>query len=241
MASAAEQMTVSIGQVSDSAADARQITTDAGERSASGSAVIDRTVAEMQVIADTVAAAAKTIQIVGDSSQDISAIVQVIKDVADQTNLLALNAAIEAARAGEQGRGFAVVADEVRKLAERTAQATMDIGSMIESMQSRAGEAVRTMEQAVTYVEGGVQLASQAGESMGQISSGARRTVTAVNEISDALQEQSVASSEIAGNVERIAQMSAENCTATQQAHATVEQLQALAASTLGAVRVFRI
>jgi methyl-accepting chemotaxis protein len=241
MASAVEQMTVSIGRVSDSAADARHVTIDAGEYSANGSAVIGRTVTEMQVIADTVAAAAQTIQMVGDSSQKISTIVQVIKEVADQTNLLALNAAIEAARAGEQGRGFAVVADEVRKLAERTAQATMDIGNMIENMQSRSGEAVRTMEQAVTYVEGGVQLASQAGDSMGQISSGARRAVAAVNEISDALQEQSAASNEIAANVERIAQMSEENSAATQQAHATAQQLQALAASTLGAVRVFRI
>ncbi|HRQ46195.1 MAG TPA: methyl-accepting chemotaxis protein [Rhodocyclaceae bacterium] len=241
MASAVEEMTVSINQVTDSAGEARQVTSDAGELSESGSDVIVRTVSEMQAIADTVAEAASTIQAVGDSSQKISTIVQVIKEVADQTNLLALNAAIEAARAGEQGRGFAVVADEVRKLAERTAQATTDISDMIEAMQSSAGAAVHTMEQAVTRVEGGVKLASQAGDSMRAISSGTQRAVSAVNEISSALKEQSTASNEIAANVEKIAQMSEENSAATQQAHATAQQLQELAASTLGAVRVFRI
>ncbi|CAM5452745.1 hypothetical protein TMEC50S_02818 [Thauera mechernichensis] len=201
MASAVEEMTVSINQVSESATEARKVTRDAGSLSGGGSKVIDRTVAGMQAIADTVSGAAQTIRAVGDSSQNISMVVQVIKEVAEQTNLLALNAAIEAARAGEQGRGFAVVADEVRKLAERTAGATTDIGTMIEGMQSSAGAAVHTMEQAVSQVASGVSLAREAGDSMRQISSGTERAVASVNEISNALSEQSIASTEIATNV----------------------------------------
>ena len=241
MASAVEQMTVSIGQVADSAGEAREVTREAGSLSADGSDVIVQTVAEMEGIARTVAEAAHTIQAVGDSSQRISHVVQVIREVAEQTNLLALNAAIEAARAGEQGRGFAVVADEGRKLAERTAQATTDISDMITTMQSRSGAAVSTMERAVQRVGEGVSLATRAGTSMQVISGGTQRAVSAVNEISNALREQRVASNDIAANVERIAQMSEENSASTCQAHATAEQLQALANDMLGAVRVFRL
>ncbi|MFV0662935.1 methyl-accepting chemotaxis protein [Denitromonas sp.] len=241
MASAVEQMTVSIGQVTDSAGEAREVTREAGTLSLDGRGVIDRTVSEMEGIAGTVADAARTIAAVGDSSQRISHVVQVIREVAEQTNLLALNAAIEAARAGEQGRGFAVVADEVRKLAERTAQATTDISDMIATMQSSSGAAVSTMERAVQRVGDGVALASQAGASMQAISGGTQRAVSAVNEISSALREQSVASNEIAANVERIAQMSEENSVSTRQAQTTAEQLQALAEGTLSAVRVFRL
>ena len=240
MASAVQQMTVSINQVSDSAGEAREVTMETGRLSDTGGHVIVKTVTEIQTIATAMAEAARTINAVGDSSNSISTIVQVIKEVADQTNLLALNAAIEAARAGEQGRGFAVVADEVRKLAERSARATTDIGDMIRSMQSSAGAAVRTMEDAVKRVDGGVSLASQAGVSMGEISGGTGRVVAAVNDISNALKEQSSVSNEISANVERIAQMSEENSAATQQAHATACMLQGLAASTLAAVQVFR-
>ncbi|MDP3872025.1 MAG: methyl-accepting chemotaxis protein [Methyloversatilis sp.] len=241
MASAVEEMTVSINQVTESAGEARRVTSEAGDLSHSGSGIIVKTVAEMQVIANTVTEAAKTIQAAGDSSQKISSIVQVIKDVADQTNLLALNAAIEAARAGEQGRGFAVVADEVRKLAERTAQATTDISNMITSIQQSSSSAVQTMEQAVIRVEDGVRFANEAGESMRAISGGTQRAVSAVSEISSALREQSTASNDIAANIEKIAQMSEENSAATQQASATAEHLKELAANTLAAVHVFRI
>ena len=241
MAAAVEEMTVSINHVSDSAHEARQVTGETGEQSNNGKRVIQDTVAEMKEISRTVAEASETIHAVGENSQKISSIVQVIKDVADQTNLLALNAAIEAARAGEQGRGFAVVADEVRKLAERTAQATTEIGDMIDAVQSSAQAAVGTMQQAVARVEGGVEMANRAGESMSGISDGAERVVSAVNEISSALKEQSVASNEIASNVERIAQMSEENSAATREAADTARQLEALAVDTRAAVSQFRV
>jgi methyl-accepting chemotaxis protein len=241
MAAAVEEMTVSINHVSDSAHEARQVTDQTGEQSNRGKGVIADTVSEMRSISSTVTEASTTIHAVGESSQKISSIVQVIKDVADQTNLLALNAAIEAARAGEQGRGFAVVADEVRKLAERTAQATTEISDMIGAVQSSAQAAVDSMQQAVSRVEGGVGMANRAGEAMGGISEGAARVVAAVNEISSALKEQSVASNEIAANVEKIAQMSEENSAATREAADTARQLETLAVDTRNVVSQFRL
>ena len=241
MAAAVEEMTVSINHVSDSAREAHGVTAGTGEQSQAGSRVIEDTVVEMQKISATVGDAAQTIQAMGESSQRISGIVQVIKDVAEQTNLLALNAAIEAARAGEQGRGFAVVADEVRKLAERTAQATAEIGGMIDEVQSSARAAVGTMQQAVGRVADGVGLAQKASASMAGISGGAQQVVQAVNDISSALKEQSVASNDIAANVEKIAQMSEENSAATKEAAQTAQRLEQLAAQTRQAVGAFRV
>ena len=229
MAAAVEEMTVSINHVSDSANEAKHVTGETGSLSEDGRRIIQDTVEEMQLIVATVTEASVTIHAVGENSQRISSIVQVIKDVADQTNLLALNAAIEAARAGEQGRGFAVVADEVRKLAERTAQATTEISGMIGAVQSSAQTAVVTMQHAVTRVDCGKTMAGPAGESMNGISDGAGRVVAAVNEISSALREQSMASNDIAANVEKIAQMSEENSAATREAADTARQLEALA------------
>ena len=241
MAAAVEQMTVSVNHVSERANETHAITSSTGQLSREGNQVIQETVAEMREIARIVEEAAGTIQRMGESSQQISGIVQVIKDVADQTNLLALNAAIEAARAGEQGRGFAVVADEVRKLAERTTKATAEIASMIGAVQSSASEAVGTMEQAVGRVSSGVDRAQRAGSSMTEISSGTESAVLMVNEISSALREQSVASNEIAVNVEKIAQMSEENGAATREVAETATLLERLAEDARAAVAQFRL
>ncbi len=241
MAAAVEEMTVSINHVSDSAREAHSVTAKTGSLSKEGNHIIQETVVEMQHISKTVSEAAETIQAVGASSQKISSIVQVIKDVADQTNLLALNAAIEAARAGEQGRGFAVVADEVRKLAERTAQATTEIKVMIDDVQSRANAAVGIMQQAVSRVEQGLGMAQKANDSMLGISDGAQKVVSAVNEISSALKEQSAASNDIAANIEKMAQMSEENSAATREAADTAHQLEYLAERTRTVVSGFRL
>jgi methyl-accepting chemotaxis protein len=177
----------------------------------------------------------------GESSQRISGIVGVIKDVADQTNLLALNAAIEAARAGEAGRGFAVVADEVRKLAERTAKATTEISEMVAAVQDNAHQAVSTMAETVSRVEEGVNLARESSQSMLSINEGARQVMQTVTDISNALSEQGAASNEIAANVENIAQRSEENSIAVRLVAETAGRLQKLAAESHQAVAVFRI
>ncbi|MDA0191243.1 MAG: methyl-accepting chemotaxis protein, partial [Proteobacteria bacterium] len=229
MAAAVEQMTVSITHVSDSARDAHGVTAQTGQLSQEGDRAIGETVAEMQRIAATVSEAAQTIREMGENSERISSIIGVIREVAEQTNLLALNAAIEAARAGEQGRGFAVVADEVRKLAERTAKATTEISDMVVAVQSSANHAVASMNGTVTRVDEGVRLARRTSESMLAINDGAQRVVGVVTDISSALKEQSTVSNDIAANVENIARMSEENSAASRATAETAGRLEALA------------
>ena len=241
MAAAVEEMTVSIDQVADHAREAQSISSQAGEISTQGGEVIHNASDEMRKIAESVNESSGIVRALGEESDQISAIVNVIKDIADQTNLLALNAAIEAARAGEQGRGFAVVADEVRKLSERTAKSTQEIAVMIGKIQSGTHKAVSSMEIGASRVSDGVALANKAGESINQIKSGAQQVVQAVNDISMAIREQSIASNEIAKNVETIAQMSEENSTATQQTASTAKHLEALAIELKEAVGRFRV
>ncbi|MBI1905907.1 MAG: methyl-accepting chemotaxis protein [Rhodocyclales bacterium] len=229
MAAAVEETTVGIDHISRNASDAREISHQSGQLSVQGGKLVHTVVAEMQDIATAVSASARSVEDLGKRSDQISTIVGVIKEIADQTNLLALNAAIEAARAGEQGRGFAVVADEVRKLAERTATSTQEIGKMIGSIQSETRAAVDNMKLGVERVARGVELTGKAGESMSEIEQGAARVVDVVREISDALAEQSAASADIARNVEAIAQMAEENSAAVSDNHDTAEQLEKLA------------
>nr|WP_051338761.1 methyl-accepting chemotaxis protein [Sulfuricella denitrificans] len=241
MAANVEQMTVSINHVSDSAHEAVEISRKSGKLSAEGGEVIHKAAAEMSQIAETVRHTAQAIEELGQHSNQISSIVQVIKDVADQTNLLALNAAIEAARAGEQGRGFAVVADEVRKLAERTTKATEEITQMIGTIQSSAKGAVATMSSAVDQVSSGVTLANQAGSAIVQIKDGAEQVVGVVNDISSALAEQSSASNDIAAQVEKVAQMTEENSAAAAETASAADNLQELANTMRAAVNRFKI
>jgi methyl-accepting chemotaxis protein len=229
MAAAIEEMTVGISEIASSAASAEGISSASGRISSEGGAVVAKTVGEMELIASSVRESAAVIQDLGQQSAQISTIVSSIKEIADQTNLLALNAAIEAARAGETGRGFAVVADEVRKLAERTAKATDEITGMVAAIQKGTRLAVETMNEGVTRVEGGVELAGQAGASMEQIRAGATQVVDAVADISAALREQGAASNEIARSVEHIAQMAEQNSAAVRDTANTAQRLEGLA------------
>jgi methyl-accepting chemotaxis protein len=241
MAAAIEEMSVGIDQIAEHAQTAYDISTESGKLSEEGSQIVDGTVSEMQKIADTVNQSAGIIEELGRHSENISAIVGVIKEIADQTNLLALNAAIEAARAGEQGRGFAVVADEVRKLAERTTSSTQEISGMIGAIQSGTAGAVASMQAGVARVADGVDLSRRAGESISRIKEGANRVRTDVNDISHSLREQSSASNEIARNVEHIAQMSEANSSAVQGTLQTARELERLATELQNEVRRFRV
>ena len=195
----------------------------------------------MSNIAQTVSQSSDVIAALEQKSAEISAIVSVIRDIAGQTNLLALNAAIEAARAGEQGRGFAVVADEVRKLSERTGESTREIAGMIASIQSGTRSAVASMETGVRQVGQGVTLANRAGQSITGIKISAAGVVHAVSEISLALKEQSAASNEVAINVARITEMSEENSEATRQTAEATQRLAVLAGSLELAVGHFSV
>jgi methyl-accepting chemotaxis protein len=241
MAASVEETSVSIDQVRDSAKEANAMADEAGAASRGGGQVIRDAAAEMGQVATAVNTAADTIRELENYSKEISAVVNVIREVADQTNLLALNAAIEAARAGEQGRGFAVVADEVRKLAERTTESTHTIATVIEKVQSGARKAAHEMESGVGRVNGGVELAKQAGDSVGGIQSATDRVAAAVVDIGNALNEQAVAVQELARGVERIANMAEENSASIRQTTSAAERLQTLATDLETSVARFRV
>ena len=225
MSDAVDKMSVSIAHVEESAQQAHGMTETSASRSTEGGRIIHEAAGEMSRIAEAVLSTAGTIRELEDSSTKISSVAGVIKEIADQTNLLALNAAIEAARAGEQGRGFAVVADEVRKLAERTASSTREIDVMITSIQTNTQRASAEMEAGVNRVNDGVQLAREAGDSVAGIKDGAEQATQAVDAISNALKEQVAAAKEITQRVELVLQGAAENSESAAQTAESAKQV----------------
>ena len=239
IAAAMEQSTVSINLMSDSANRAQTISGDSELLMNETSGVVSEAVNRIAKIATVVEQASQTVRTLGQESENVSKIVLVIKEVADQTNLLALNAAIEAARAGEQGRGFAVVADEVRKLAERTTQSTQEITTMISSMQSSARDAVTCIEDAVANVNEGVILTKRVGESVSRLGASSHEVKGVIIDVSSALREQNAASNEIARNVEQIAQTIERNSGAVGEVAKAATELQQLANSLTDSARHF--
>ena len=229
MAAAIEELTVSSSHISDSARETARDTTEAVQLADQGSERVHSASQAIQKISNTVTDASERIRALEERAKQVSSIANVIKDIAGQTNLLALNAAIEAARAGEQGRGFAVVADEVRKLAERTSSATLEIEQMISGIQSDTVGAVDAMSAVLPEVQQGVDLATSAAESLKAIEQGARRTLGRVDEVADATQEQSSASTSIAQRVEQIAKMVEDTSDTIRGTAATAHQLEAIA------------
>jgi methyl-accepting chemotaxis protein len=240
MAASVEEMAVSIDQVKENAGEANDISQTADKISEEGAAVIHGAASEMHRIAEAVQSSSEIVEELGRQSDQISSIVNTIKEIADQTNLLALNAAIEAARAGEQGRGFAVVADEVRKLAERTSLSTTEITDMVAKIQNGTRSAVGSMQAGVEKVSSGVDLANRAGDSINQIREGAQRVSQVVTGISDSITEQSVASNDIAKKLEVIAQMAEESVLAVAHTNDAARRLQSLSASLHETVARFR-
>ncbi|WP_447972144.1 methyl-accepting chemotaxis protein [Nitrospira sp. Kam-Ns4a] len=221
-ATAVEEMTATVGEVAQHSGKAAAMAQETVQTAKSGREVVTNTVAGMQQIADAVTQSAAIIAALGKSSDQIGEIVRVIEDIADQTNLLALNAAIEAARAGEQGRGFAVVADEVRKLAERTTKATKEIGDMIRHIQQDTKGAVASMEEGTQKVTSGVALVNRTGEALARIAEMVTGTADMIRQIAVAAEEQSAATQQIAKDMETVATVTRETASgATESAKAS--------------------
>jgi methyl-accepting chemotaxis protein len=207
VAVASEEMAATSNDVAQSCQMAADGSQRANESALTGSSVVQETVAVMNCIADRVKESAKTVDSLGTQSDQIGEIVGTIEDIADQTNLLALNAAIEAARAGEQGRGFAVVADEVRALAERTTKATKEIGIMIKSIQQQTKAAVNSMEDGVKEVERGTTEAAKSGQALEDILEQINAVSMQVNQIATAAEEQTGTTNEISNNIQQITEV----------------------------------
>jgi methyl-accepting chemotaxis protein len=214
---------------------------NAADIASQGKKIVDMTAGDMVILAKTVQEAATTIEELGRSSSQIGEIVEVINGIADQTNLLALNAAIEAARAGEQGRGFAVVADEVRKLAERTAQATKDIAQRIASIQTAAGESVDAMKRGSDEVDKGVRLAKEASASLDSIVLTATNAMDMVQRIAAATEQQSAATEEVSQNMEHIAGITNQSSASTEQIKVSAAELAKLASNLKEMTAWFRV
>ena len=241
IATATEEMSQTVVDVAKNTSDIAQISAQAFDQAKDGADVVNRSVNEVQAIASTVTESAQMMERLGDSSKQIGNIIGVINDIADQTNLLALNAAIEAARAGEQGRGFAVVADEVRKLAERTTQATSQINNMISSIQGEVERAEVTMNSATARVESGVEFSRKAGDALGSIVQSVNNLQSMVQQIASATEEMSTVSETISSDIEGVATGSKEISAGSGQIAQASSDLARLATELQSIVRQFKV
>ena len=210
------------------------VATEGGER-------VNETVEKMKDIAEVVNTSAKSVESLGSASEEIGEIVSVIEEIADQTNLLALNAAIEAARAGEQGRGFAVVADEVRKLAERTTEATQQIAKMIKDIQSQTTDAVEAMSKGNAEVEVGIEKADQAGDALQKILGSTQELMNQIAQLSAASNEQAAASNEISRNVSGISEVTDNTSNQVQDVSNASDQLSQMTEELSNMIAKFKL
>ncbi len=235
ISAAVEEMSASIVEVARKSGEAANNAQESGKVAQEGGQVVSETIQGMNEISEAVSASAASVSELGKRGEQIGQIIEVINDIADQTNLLALNAAIEAARAGEHGRGFAVVADEVRKLADRTTKATEEIGESITAIQTETDQAVQRMTAGTEQVQVGVEKATLAGQSLEQIVAGAQEVATMIQSIAAAAEEQSAASEQVSRGVQSVsavtnqsAEGASQSAMAASQLSAKAEELQAL-------------
>jgi methyl-accepting chemotaxis protein len=241
VATAGEEMAMTSTEISHNCATAAQGAMQANDRALAGAKVVEGTVIVMNRIAAQVRATAQTVEGLGARGDQIGEIIGTIEDIADQTNLLALNAAIEAARAGEQGRGFAVVADEVRALAERTTRATREIGEMIKAIQSETRGAVTAMDQGVREVETGTGEAARSGEALQEILDQINNVVAQVNQIAVAAEQQTAITGEISSNIHQITEVVQGTAKGAQESATAASQLSGLAEEMQRLVEQFRL
>jgi methyl-accepting chemotaxis protein len=236
-----EEMSASISQINQNVSHVAELSNSARQLTAEGRGVVQQAAQEMDSIASAVGETAQTVQNLGESSRRISDIVAVIREIADQTNLLALNAAIEAARAGEAGRGFAVVADEVRKLAERTSQSTHQITTMIDSIQQETKSAVERIVSVNDQALKGVALAGQADVAVGNIDAQSGEVSSTIGDISRATDEQCLAGNDITRHIEQISHMAEQNTSAISEMAAAARQLEQMTVRLEKEVATFRV
>lgn len=240
VATASEEMSATSNDIASNCVRAVESSQRTSGYAKDGEVVVNNTIDVMNRIAEQVRSIAGTVGSLGEKSNQIGAIVGTIQDIADQTNLLALNAAIEAARAGEQGRGFAVVADEVRALADRTSKATREISEMIKGIQAETLGAVETMNQGVKEVQDGTSEAARSGEALKQILSQVDEVTLQINQIATAAEEQTATTGEISGNIGRITEDARMSSQYAQETTAAAETLNRLAESLISAIDRFR-
>jgi len=241
VATASEEMSQTVVDVAKNTASIAESAKRAVDTAQHGNSIVEKSVSEVREIDETVNESAKFVKSLGERSVHIGEIVSVINDIADQTNLLALNAAIEAARAGEQGRGFAVVADEVRKLAERTAQATSEIEDMIKAIQNEVTKAVDIMDSATTKVQSGVELTTQAGDALKAIVKSSDELQLMVQQIASATEEMSATSEQISKEIVDIANASRDTTASSQETAQAAVGLSRIATKLDETVRFFRL
>jgi methyl-accepting chemotaxis protein len=241
IATAGEEMAATSGDIAQNCQYAAEGSKQANEGAMTGAKVVEETISVMNSIAERVKKSAKTVESLGSRSDQIGEIVGTIEDIADQTNLLALNAAIEAARAGEQGRGFAVVADEVRALAERTTRATREIGEMIKAIQSETRSAVVAMEEGVNEVAKGTEKAAKSGEALEQILEQINSVTSQIHQVATAAEEQTATTSEISNNMHQITEVVHQTSIGAQQSAAAADNLSRLSGELQQLVQQFKL
>ncbi len=241
VSTAIEEITATIVETSKNTGEVNNVSKDASDTAGNGGEIINETIQGMHRITEVISDAAQSIEKLSKSAEQIGEIIGVIDEIADQTNLLALNAAIEAARAGEQGRGFAVVADEVRKLSERTGKATGEITQMIQGVQKETNEAVGFMESGIKEVQTGTELTDKAGNSLSEIINMSQRLTDMIHQISTATNEQSNAAEEISQSVEQISAISKETAVGAEESSQAAEVLSKEAEGLKVAISKFKI